>query len=143
MASRAFLTLGLVLLAIPSGFGQSDVFDLVISGAHVIDGSGNPWYLSDVGIRDGIIVEIGNLSQRASTRVIDARGMVLAPGFIDMMGGTTLPLLLDPLTARSKLLQGVTTMMAGEGDSMAPQNERTFKELNLPAGISHWTTFEE
>jgi N-acyl-D-aspartate/D-glutamate deacylase len=69
--------------------------------------------------------------------------MVLAPGFIDMMGGTTLPLLVEPLTAESKLRQGVTTMMAGEGDSIAPQDERTVKELNLPAGISHWTTFEE
>src|SRR5580692_3009866 len=143
MVRRAFLTLGLILFAIPSGFGQSDAFDVVISGAHVIDGSGNPWYLSDVGIRNGLIVEIGNLSQRASTRVIDAHGMVLAPGFIDMMGGTTLPLLVDPLTAQSKLRQGVTTMMAGEGDSMAPQDERTIKELNLPVGISHWTTFEE
>jgi N-acyl-D-amino-acid deacylase len=143
MARRVFLTLALILFAIPSGFGQSDVFDVVISGAHVVDGSGNPWYLSDVGIRDGLIVEIGNLSQRASTRVIDAHGRVLAPGFIDMMGGTTLPLLLDPVTAQSKLRQGVTTLMAGEGDSMAPQDERTIKELNLPAGISHWTTFEE
>jgi len=143
MVRRAFLTLALILFAIPSGFGQSGPFDVVISGAHVIDGSGNPWYLSDVGIRDGLIVEIGNLSQRASTRVIDAHGLVLAPGFIDMMGGTTLPLLLDPLTARSKLLQGVTTMMAGEGDSMAPQDERTVKELNLSASISHWTTFEQ
>jgi N-acyl-D-amino-acid deacylase len=143
MVRRAFLILGLILFALPSGFGQSDAFDLIISGAHVIDGSGNPWYLADVGIRDGLIVEIGNLSQRTSMRVIDARGMVLAPGFIDMMGGTTLPLLLDPLTARSKLLQGVTTMMAGEGDSISPQDERTVKELNLPASISHWTTFEE
>jgi N-acyl-D-aspartate/D-glutamate deacylase len=143
MARRVFLTLALILFAIPSGFGQSDAFDVVISGAHVVDGSGNPWYLADVGIRDGLIVEIGNLSQRASTRVIDAHGMVLAPGFIDMMGGTTLPLLLDPVTAQSKLRQGVTTLMAGEGDSMAPQDERTIKELNLPAGIFHWTTLEE
>src|SRR5580700_10437165 len=143
MKHRALLILALMLLAIPRGLAQSDPFDLVISGAHVIDGTGNPWYVADVGIRDGLIVEIGNLSQRASTRVIDAHGMVLAPGFIDMMGGTTLPLLVDPLTAESKLRQGVTTMMAGEGDSMAPQDERTIKELNLPAGISHWTTFEE
>lgn len=109
----------------------------------MVDGSGNPWYVADVGIRGGLIVEIGNLSKRAATRVIDAHGLVLSPGFIDMMGGTTLPLLLDPLTAQSKLRQGVTTMMAGEGDSMAPQDERTIKELNLPAGIPHWTTFEE
>src|SRR5580658_2436554 len=143
MKHRALLILVLMLLAIPRGFAQSDPFDVVIAGAHVIDGSGNPWYLADVGIRNGLIVEIGNLSERPSTRVIDARGMILAPGFIDMMGGTTLPLLLDPLTAQSKLRQGVTTMMAGEGDSMAPQDERTIKELNLPVGISHWTTFEE
>ena len=69
--------------------------------------------------------------------------MVLAPGFIDMMGGTTLPLLLDPVTAQSKLRQGVTTIMAGEGDSRAPQDEHTIKELNLLRDISRWTTFEE
>lgn len=143
MARRAFLTLALLLLAIAPGFGKSDTFDLVISGARVIDGSGNPWYLADVGIRDGLIAEIGNLSQRASTRVIDAHGMVLTPGFIDMMGGTTLPLLLDPFTAQSKLRQGVTTIMAGEGDSMAPQDERTIKELNLPPDVAPWTTLEE
>jgi N-acyl-D-amino-acid deacylase len=143
MARRAFLLVALIFLAIVPGFGQSATFDVVISGAHVIDGSGNPWYLADVGIRNGLIVEIGNLSERPSTRVIDAHGMVLAPGFIDMMGGTSLPLLVDPLTAQSKLRQGVTTMMAGEGDSIAPQDERTIKELNLPAGISHWTTFRE
>lgn len=143
MGRRAFSLLALILLAIPSGFGQSVTFDLVISGAHIVDGSGNPWYIADVGIRDGLIVEIGNLSQRSSTRVIDAHGMVLAPGFIDMMGGTTLPLLLDSRTAQSKLRQGVTTMMAGEGDSMAPQDEHIIKELNLPPDISHWITFEE
>jgi N-acyl-D-amino-acid deacylase len=143
MWRRTALIILLILLAISPSFAQSDAFDLVIAGAHVIDGSGNPWYVADVGIRSGLIVEIGNLSKRASTRVIDAHGMVLAPGFIDMMGGTTLPLLLDPLTAQSKLRQGVTTMMAGEGDSMAPQDERTIKDMNLPASISHWTTFEE
>jgi N-acyl-D-amino-acid deacylase len=143
MGRRAFCIAAFVLLAIGPGFAQSAKLDLIISGARVIDGTGNPWYLADVGVRDGVIVEIGNLSQRAATRVIDAHGMVLAPGFIDMMGGTTLPLLLDPVTAQSKLRQGVTTMMAGEGDSMAPQDERTIKELNLPADISHWGTFEQ
>ena len=143
MGRRAFCIAAFFLWAIGPGFAQSAKLDLIISGARVIDGTGNPWYLADVGVRDGVIVEIGNLSQQAATRVIDAHGMVLAPGFIDMMGGTTLPLLLDPITAQSKLRQGVTTMMAGEGDSMAPQDERTIKELNLPADISHWTTFEQ
>src|SRR5580704_16749364 len=143
MGRRAVLILALILLALPVSFAQSDNFDLVISGAQVIDGTGNPWYLGDVGIRGGLIAEIGNLAHRNSARVIDAHGMVLAPGFIDMMGGTTLPLLLDPLTAQSKLRQGVTTMMAGEGDSLAPQDQRTIRELNLPAGISPWITFEQ
>jgi N-acyl-D-amino-acid deacylase len=140
---RAVLILVFISLSLPSGFAQSDSFDLIISSARIVDGSGNPWYRADVGVRGGLIAEIGNLSQRASARVIDAHGMVLAPGFIDMMGGTTLPLLLDPLTAQSKLRQGVTTMMAGEGDSMAPQDERTIKELNLPVNVSHWTSFEQ
>jgi len=143
MRHRIFLMMVLSVLAIQPGAGQSAKFDLLISGAHVVDGSGNPWFLADVGIRDGLIVDIGNLAPRSAKRVIDAHGMVLAPGFLDMMGGTTLPLLLDPLTAQSKLRQGVTTMMAGEGDSLAPQDERTIKELHLPAGISPWITFEQ
>ena len=143
MGRRAISMLVLFFFATTPVYGQSQKLDLVISGAHVVDGTGNPWYVADVGIRDGLIVEIGNLSERPSARVIDAHGLVLAPGFIDMMGGTTLPLLLYALTAQSKLRQGVTTMMAGEGDSMAPQDERTIKDMNLPAGISHWATFDE
>jgi len=123
--------------------GQASDFDLIFTGAHVVDGSGNPWYAGDVGVRGGVIIEIGDLSGRHAQRVIDARGLTLAPGFIDMMGGTSLPLLLDPVTAQSKLRQGVTTMMAGEGDSMAPQDARTIKDLNLPVQIPSWTTFAE
>ncbi len=140
MRHRTCMLFVALLLLVPLCFAQSDAFDLIISGAHVVDGSGNPWYLADVGIRGGLIVEIGNLSKRTAKRTINADGRVLAPGFIDMMGGSTLPLLLDPVTAESKLRQGVTTMMAGEGDSMAPQNERTIKDLKLPAGIPQWTT---
>jgi N-acyl-D-aspartate/D-glutamate deacylase len=127
----------------PASIAGPDNFDLIISGARVVDGSGNPWYLADVGIRDGLIVEIGNLEHQSAKRTIQAGGLILAPGFIDMMAGTSLPLLLDPVTAQSKLRQGVTTMMAGEGDSMAPQNEVTRKDLSLPAGFPQWTTFEE
>src|SRR6266852_8839235 len=143
MHRLTFTIVILVLVWSPASLGKPDIFDLVISGARVVDGCGNPWYLADVGIRDGLISEIGNLSQRASKRTVHADGMVLAPGFIDMMGGTTLPLLPDPVTALSKLRQGVTTMMAGEGDSLAPQNERTIKDLALPAGFPKWATFEE
>jgi N-acyl-D-amino-acid deacylase len=143
MRHRKCLTLVFFLFLAPFSFAQSDTFDVVIAGAHVVDGSGNPWYLADVGIRGGFIAEIGDLSHRAAKRTIHADGTVLAPGFIDMMGGSTLPLLLDPVTAESKLRQGVTTMMAGEGDSLAPQDDRTIKDLKLPPGIPKWTTFAE
>jgi len=146
MLMRCGLFLFASLFALFSGTGGgpgNGAFDVLITGAHVVDGSGNPWYLADVGVRDGNIVEIGKLAGRTAKVAIAANGMVLAPGFIDMMGGTTLPLLLNPVTAQSKLRQGVTTMMAGEGDSMAPQNERTIKDLKLPDGFPHWTTFEE
>jgi N-acyl-D-amino-acid deacylase len=116
------------LLAAQAG-AQSDSaakpFDVLITGGRIVDGSGNPWFLGDVGIRDGLIVEIGALAGRAARRTIDARGSVVSPGFIDMMGGSSLPLLLDPVSAESKLRQGITTMMVGEGDSLAPQNDRT------------------
>jgi len=129
---------------VPWALGDSPQnLDVLITGARVVDGSGNPWYSADVGIRAGIIVAIGNLKGQKAIRVIDANGLVLAPGFIDMMGESTLPLLLDPVTAQSKLRQGVTTMMAGEGTSLAPQNELTIQELNLPPDIPHWESFRQ
>jgi len=138
-----WLFLILFLALAQASLAQSTPFDLVIAGAHVIDGTGNPWYLADVGILGGLIAEIGNLAHRQAKRTIDAHGLTLTPGFIDMMSGTTLPLLLDPITAQSKLRQGVTTMMSGEGDSLAPQNDRTIADYTLPAGFPKWTTFEE
>jgi N-acyl-D-amino-acid deacylase len=143
MRPRRWLFLILFLTLAQASLAQSAPLDLVIAGAHVIDGTGNPWYLADVGIRNGLIAEIGNLGHRQAKRTIDAHGLTLTPGFIDMMSGTTLPLLLDPITAQSKLRQGVTTMMSGEGDSLAPQNDRTIADYTLPAGFPKWTTFEE
>jgi N-acyl-D-amino-acid deacylase len=137
------LILALLLLLPMATFPQPAPFDLVFSGAHIVDGTGNPWYIADVGIHNGLIAEIGNLHNRPAKRTIDVHGLTLTPGFIDMMAGTTLPLLRDPITAQSKLRQGVTTIMAGEGDSLAPQNDRTIADFNLPAGFPKWTTFEE
>src|SRR5580704_11432586 len=76
----------------------SPKFDLLITDARVVDGCGNPWYLADVGIRDGLIVAVGNLGGHPTSNTIHANRLVLAPGFIDMMGTSTLPLLLDPIT---------------------------------------------
>ena len=77
-------------------------FDLLLTGGRVVDGSGNPWYRADIGIRNGRIAEIGRLANRKAKRTIAVNGQVIAPGFVDMMGATSLPLLLEPASAESK-----------------------------------------
>src|SRR5262249_47162285 len=100
-------------------------FDLILRNGRIVDGMGNPWYRADVGVRDGRIAAIGDLRERAAGRVIALNEQVIAPGFIDMMAGTSIPLLQNPASGSSKLQQGITTMMAGEGGSDAPQGERS------------------
>jgi N-acyl-D-amino-acid deacylase len=100
-------------------------FDLILRNGRVVDGMGNPWYRADVGIRQGKIAAIGDLRDGAAGRVITLNEQVIAPGFIDMMAGTSIPLLQNPASGSSKLQQGITTMMAGEGGSDAPQGERS------------------
>jgi N-acyl-D-amino-acid deacylase len=75
---------------------QTAPFDLVITHGHIIDGTGSPWYSGDIGIRDGKIAAIGNLSGAPRKRTIDAAGKVVAPGFIDMLGQSELTILVDP-----------------------------------------------
>src|SRR5579863_861723 len=96
-------------------------FDIVITNGHIIDGTGSPWYSGDIGIRDGKIAAIGNLSAAPRTRTIDAGGKVVAPGFIDMLGQSELTILVDPRLP-SKIYQGITTEITGEGGSAAPLN---------------------
>jgi len=102
-------------------------FDLVITNGHIIDGSGSPWYSGDVGIRDGRIAAIGNLSEAKRTHSIDARGMVVAPGFIDMLGQSELTILIDARLP-SKIYQGITTEITGEGGSAAPLNDAVIRD---------------
>ena len=97
-------------------------FDIVITNGHIIDGTGSPWYSGDIGIRDGRIAAIGNLSEAPRTRTIDAQGKVVAPGFIDMLGQSELTILVDPRVP-SKIYQGITTEVTGEGNSAAPLND--------------------
>jgi len=97
-------------------------FDLIIEHGHVIDGTGAPWYAADVGIRGGRIAAIGRLERSAAKRRIDATGRVVAPGFIDMLGQSELTLLVDPRVP-SKVFQGITTEITGEGESVAPVND--------------------
>jgi dihydroorotase/N-acyl-D-amino-acid deacylase len=97
-------------------------FDLVITNGHIIDGTGSPWYSGDVGIRNGRIAAIGNLGDSPRTRTIDAQSKVIAPGFIDMLGQSELTILVDPRLP-SKIYQGITTEITGEGGSVAPLND--------------------
>ncbi len=94
-------------------------YDLVISHGHLVDGSGSPWFAADIGIRGGRIATIGNLAKASAKRRIDAGGRVVAPGFIDMLGQSEISILVDPRLP-SKIYQGITTEITGEGDSIAP-----------------------
>ena len=102
-------------------WGADAPFDLIIAGGHVIDGTGSPWYTADVGIRHGRIAAIGTLKSAAANQRIDAAGMVVAPGFIDMLGQSEFTILVDPRLP-SKIYQGITTEITGEGTSPAPMS---------------------
>ena len=101
---------------------SSTPFDIVITNGHIIDGTGSPWYSGDLGIREGKIAAIGNLADAPRKRSIDAHGRVVAPGFIDMLGQSELTILVDPRLP-SKIYQGITTEITGEGGSAAPLND--------------------
>lgn len=105
----------------------TEEYDLLIKNGRVVDGTGAPWYAADVGVRGDRIVKIGRLSDATAKRVIDARGLVVAPGFIDMLGQSEDYLLIDP-RAMSKVMQGVTTEVTGEGESIAPLNAALARE---------------
>jgi N-acyl-D-amino-acid deacylase len=109
-----FIPLLLVQLSL---FAQS--YDLIIRNGHVIDGTGSPWYGADIAIRDGHIAAIGHLDSATAKQTIDAAGMVVAPGFIDMLGQSEASILVNPRLP-SKIYQGITTEITGEGGSAAP-----------------------
>ena len=75
---------------------DEQALDLIIQGGRIVDGTGSPWYVADVGIRNGKITKIGRIDAKSARRVIDAEGLIVAPGFIDMMGQTATPMLRDP-----------------------------------------------
>ena len=116
------LTLLIVLLSSLFLAAADKPYDIVIRNGHIIDGTGSPWYSGDIGIRDGKIAAIGNLSGVPAGRIIDAQGMVVAPGFIDMLGQSELTILVNPRLP-SKIYQGITTEFTGEGGSAAPLND--------------------
>lgn len=103
-------------------------YDLVIKNGLIVDGTGRPAYRADLSVRGDRIERIAQARRiPRGRRMIDASGLVVAPGFIDMLGQSEQNLLIDP-RAMSKVMQGVTTEVTGEGGSIAPMNERLIKE---------------
>jgi dihydroorotase/N-acyl-D-amino-acid deacylase len=132
LTAAASLSLALVLLLAstppPSHAGVAPEYDLVIFNGLVVDGTGAPAYKADVAVRGDRIARIAHARRiPRGRRMIDASGLVVAPGFIDMLGQSEVNLLIDP-RAMSKVMQGVTTEVTGEGGSIAPMNERLVKE---------------
>jgi dihydroorotase/N-acyl-D-amino-acid deacylase len=121
-------------------------YDVVIRNGHVVDGTGSPWYAADIAVRGGKIAAIGRLGEVPAKRTIDAHGMVVAPGFIDMLGQSELTILVNPHLP-SKIYQGITTEITGEGGSIAPLNDAIVKADHV--GYEHygvqptWRTFRE
>lgn len=144
MKNILFIAL-LVSFAASVTFAQAE-FDVVIRGGMVYDGSGGKPVKADVGIKGDKVVRIGNLSKAKATTVIDASGMAVAPGFINMLSWATESLIVDPRSL-GDLKQGVTTQIFGEGWSMGPLNDRMKKQMKDDQGdIKYdieWTTLAD
>lgn len=134
---RRSLTLLLFAFVVLPRCGQAaEEFDVVIKGGRIVDGSGAPWFVADIGIVDDKITRIGRIEEAEAKKVLSAEGLIVAPGFIDMMGQSASPLLEDPKSAINLLTQGITTINAGEGGSAAPLSA----EVGERQG---WTTLAE
>jgi N-acyl-D-amino-acid deacylase len=147
---KQLLTVTLLLASVHWLWAQAasvpQPFDVVVTNGHIIDGTGSPWYGGDIGIRRGKIVAIGNLSDAERARTIDAHGMVVAPGFVDMLGQSELTILVDPRLP-SKIYQGITTEITGEGGSAAPLNDVIIRADRASYDHYHitpdWQTFQQ
>lgn len=127
-------------------------FDIVILNGKIIDGSGNPWFKADIGIKDGKIIKIGNLKFSKAEKVINAEGLIVCPGFIDAHSHSDISILYNP-TLESSIKQGITTLIVGNcGMSLAPINPSTkdllLKDLSpfIPPGVEikiEWESFKE
>ncbi|HEY2294922.1 MAG TPA: D-aminoacylase [Thermoanaerobaculia bacterium] len=133
MRFRTFILASLLLPA--AAFAAEPPFDLILAHGRIVDGTGSPWYSGDVGIRDGRIAAIGNLAGAKAKRRIDVQGKVVAPGFIDMLGQSELTILVEPRLP-SKIYQGITTEITGEGGSIAPLTDAIVTEDKI--GYEHY-----
>jgi len=105
------------------------LYDVLIRKGRVIDGTGNPWFKADVGVEKGRIAAVDNLASESADTIIDAKDMVICPGFIDIHSHSDFTLLMNPL-AESKIRQGVTTEVIGNcGLSAAPLNDSLKEDI--------------
>ncbi|MFN0104854.1 MAG: N-acyl-D-amino-acid deacylase family protein [Bryobacteraceae bacterium] len=114
---------------------QAQDFDLVIRGGRVADGTGNPSFLADVALKDGRVAAMGRLAGKTAKRVIEAKGLIVSPGFIDIHNHSDSTLLTDG-NAQSMVRQGVTTMIFGEGESAAPSRD-------FPRFTDYWARLKQ
>ena len=138
--------LALCLVAAGAAPRRAAPYDILFSNARVVDGTGAPWFAADVAVRGGKIAAVGRLGAAPARRRIDAMGLVLAPGFIDLLGQSEYNVLVDGRAA-SKITQGITTEVTGEGESIAPlddgliaENEDTYKRYGVRPD---WRTLDQ
>ena len=127
MVLAAAFTAALFIAALAASQTPSGRFDVLIRNGRIVDGTGAPWFRGDVGINGDRIAAVGSLAGASATTTIDARNLVVAPGFIDLLGQSEFNVLVDGRAA-SKILQGVTTEVTGEGSSIAPVNDRLIQD---------------
>ena len=138
----------LVLICSALSFGQnsSNEFDVIIRGGTVYDGTGKRPISADVGIKGDKVTKIGNLTRSNAANVVDASGMAVAPGFINMLSWSTESIIVDPRSL-GELKQGVTTQIFGEGWSMGPLNDQMKKQMKADqADLKYeieWTTLSD
>jgi len=128
----------------PSGAGVR--YDVVVVNGKVIDGSGNPWFAADVAVNNGRIVKIGKVDPKLGKKVIDAKGMIVTPGFIDLHTHTDMPAIADG-NAESAVRQGVTLDVIGESETVTPLKGAVLEEYKEDAkrryGVDvDWSTLD-
>jgi N-acyl-D-amino-acid deacylase len=125
---------------------QQPAYDFIISSARIVDGTGAAWFYGDVGLKGDRIAAMGDLQKASAAQRIDAHGMVVSPGFIDVQGQSEFNILVDGRAA-SKITQGVTTEITGEGTSIAPLNDRLLEDFRPEAEKYHvdldWRSLDE
>jgi N-acyl-D-amino-acid deacylase len=140
------LLLSMFLISAAASTAQQPTYDYLITGARIVDGTGAPWFLGDIGIKDDRIAAIGDLHGATAKTRLDAVGLVASPGFIDVQGQSEFNVLVDNRAA-SKITQGVTTEITGEGTSIAPIDDRLLEDLTPGAkkfGVTvDWHSLDE